>query len=621
MLRLLCLFRSSYRVQSCSSPEPRLIVTLPQPLQSPSSPSRSSSSSTPTVAEYPVARYLGGELWACSDGAGRLYVVDASLREITATHELLHSSSNDGSPLLPFQLLSVLLQGDATTAVISYTTRSTLSAGGGRRAEEQSTYHVALVRFALRHISPEAQLLQQLVTLSGADIPSYAAFMGSRCCIGGPCVYTAGTSSQTLALESSPTATSSMNEPAADEIVDIPRAGANAFDVTAADTAEPAMPPPFSWTQETDSVTIVFPLPSAISAKDIKVVYTPSFVSLSVSSANLPTESAGMRSLPLPELAKAQFWDYIDAGTSTWTWERTGGDKGRFGVLALHLEKRHEGTRWPSAFKADAGAETGPNRLDARYLDVEETLDRTELLKITEAMEKFTSDIATGGEGGQGGLAGMEQRSSLLGEEFDMDVDADERASGKGIVFTWLEAVDTDSPAPRYNNRAETADLVTMPLPVTTSASQGEAHLESVSIRNDVDALLFTPPSPGAESWTHASTFPALTFVLASKRDVVQVYHYHDRLCIGLEAGSPAASQGSEAQAPYSTMRTSKMNAYLYYPPPPGSKAKTAKQRVIGLADPVGGAVLGAIGIERSGGVLDIAVLCEREVVILRNVL
>lgn len=611
------------KLESSSSPEPRPIVTLPQPLQAPMPSSSSSSSATPMVPEYPVARHLGGELWACSDGVGRLYVVDASSREITATHELLDSSSNS-SPLLPFQLLSVLLQGDAATAVVSYTTRCTSAASGGRRVKEQSTYHVALVRFALRtDASLEAQPLQQLVTLSGTDIPSYAAFIGSRCCIGGPCVYTAGTSSQSPTHEDSQTATPSMPEPAADEIVDIPREGANAFafDATAADPAEPVMPPPFSWTQETDSVTIVFPLPSAISAKDIKVVYTPSFVSLSISSTNLPPEPAGTRSLPLPELVRAHFWDYIDAGTSTWTWERTGGDKGKFGVLALHLEKRHEGTRWPSVFKADAEAQAGSNKSDTRYLDVEEMLDRTELLKITEAMEKFTSDIASGREDGQGGLAGMEQRSSLLGEEFDMDVDADERASGKGIVFTWLEAVDTDSPALQPDKRAETADLVTLPLPATAPASQGQVRLESVSIRNDVDALLFTPPSPGVAAWTHASTFPALTFVLASKRDVVQVYHYHDRLCIGLEAGSPAASLGSEARAPYSSMRTSKMNAYLYYPPPPGSGAKTAKQRVVGLADPAAGAVLGAIGIERSGGALDIAVLCEKEVVILRNVL
>jgi hypothetical protein len=187
---------------------------------------------------------------------------------------------------------------------------------------------------------------------------------------------------------------------------------------------------------------------------------------------------------------------------------------------------------------------------------------------------------------------------------------------GRGVQFTWIDDV-AGSPT-LSTTQPEMAEIVSLPL--AQAFEEGTDGDNTIAIKHDVDGLLFAPPSDQSESgWTHISTFPALAFVLASKRDVVHVYHSSDKLCVALESGSPVGSQNTNASSSYGSMQTAKMNAYLYYPPPPGSKAKTAKQKVISLADPSAGAILGAASVRRSERSLDIAVLCERELVVIKD--
>ena len=547
-------------------------MTLPLPISS------SSLSSADPTAEYPVARFLRDNLWACTDGTGNLYLVDAVQKGIIANHELL----DDSGALLPFCLHAVSLQNDNCLCIVS-----AASTAPSTKGKDKASYQVMLVKIRLETSSGTQRLIPS-VTLRGSDIPQYAFFRRDRCYVGATCRYRAkSNTSATVAEVVQPT---TMDADA--EIVDIPRAGQ-----TSGPLENQNPPPPYSWTQDTDTVTLVFPLPSNTSAKNVKVVFIPTAISLDVLSSAEDTSS-------IPRLSSIKLWDTIDAYTSTWTWEKAGGDQGKYGVLALHLEKKHEGTRWTSAFKPASDGNAG---VDARYLHVEETLDRSQLLQITEALEKYTSDQTSGAGSG---MADFEQRSSLLGEEFDADVDGDERQSGKSLVFTVIEDIAAEAPE-ASSDKAEAADLLSVPFPAD-DADQG------IVIKHDVDGLYFQLDD--AENWKHASTYPALGFVLASKRDVVQIYHYKDKLCIGLETGSPVGMQGSQAGRSYSSMQSSKMNAYLYFPPPPGSKAKSAKQKVVGLADSNAGAVLGALAFER-GDMLDIAVLCERELVVLQDVL
>lgn len=433
--------------------------------------------------------------------------------------------------------------------------------------------------------------LQSKMSLRGSDLPLHVAFVGQRCCLGSSSQYRLANGAALSADSDAP----DHSEASRHETVGVPRTGEEATVIaSSADTR----PPPYSWHQQSDSVTVVFPLPSTISAKDIKIVFRPNIISMVVSSDQGKEHE-------LPKLLSAKLWSDIDAGISTWTWEKVGGAQGKYGLLSLHLEKKYEDTRWPHVFKQDDNAE-----LEKRYMNVEETLDRSELAKITEALEKFTQEAAGGG------MTAMQQRSSLLGDEMDEEVDMSEIHEGRGMQFTWIEDV---GGSPSLSTlQPEMSEVVSLPLPQAYGDAQEQDS--SIAIKHDVDGLLFSPPSERSESpWTHISTFPALAFVLASKRDVVQVYHSSDKLCLALESGSPVRSQNTNASSSYSSMQTAKMNAYLYYPPPSGSKAKTAKQKVISLADPSAGAILGAAGIRRSEKSLDIAILCEKELVVIRD--
>lgn len=495
---------------------------------------------------------------------------------------MLDSSQQD---LLPFCLHTVDLQGDVVICAISAMSPANVQTGGGK-GKEKASYVFMLVKVPLAgHETPQQFL--PTITLHGSDIPQLVVLKQDQCIVGATCGYRTDAGFAPPAEEQA--------APADAESVGIPQA------VSSVETTSSSPPPPFSWTQDTETVTVVFPLPSTTVAKNVKVVFMPSAISLQISG----DEVGDARQLPV--LSGIKLWDAIDAGTSTWTWEKVGGDKGRYGILSLHLEKKHEGTRWTSLFKA---ASDGNEAVEARYLQVEETLDRSELIQITEALEKYTSD-QTSGVGS--GMAGFEAKSSLLGEEFDADVDSDERQSGKSLDLTEIEGVKGDAPQCVHNAKAEAADMVSVPLPSVSA----EGSSSSIIVKHDVDGLLFEIFDAG---WKHTSTYPALSFILASKRDVVQVYHHQDKLCIGLESGSPVGGQSGNAGRSYSSFGGAKMNAYLYYPPPPGSKAKSAKQKVVGLADSSAGAVIGAAAIQRDAR-LDIAVLCEREVVVLHDVL
>ena len=49
----------------------------------------------------------------------------------------------------------------------------------------------------------------------------------------------------------------------------------------------------------------------------------------------------------------------------------------------------------------------------------------------------------------------------------------------------------------------------------------------AVLLKHDMDGHVFTPPSPiSFSAWTHTETVPAISYVLASKRDAHPIYMY-----------------------------------------------------------------------------------------------
>lgn len=539
------------------------------------------------MPEYPAARHLKDSIWACSDGFGNLYVVDAEKKAILSSHELLESDSNI---LLPFALNAATVSGSSGYAILSGSVQSHGSQSSSR------PFRVDVVQFSLEAAATGTLPLQKVTQLIGTDLPTYTAFSNDKAILGSSAKYRPLASDTTVESSSAEASEQQASyEPKPDEIVGIPRRGEEP-QIPLADA-----PPPYSWNQTSESVTVVFPLPTIVNVKDIKVVFRPKAVSLMIAGAG-----ESHHKLPLPQLDTAKLWDEIDAGVSTWTWEKTGGDKGKFGILALHLEKKHEDTRWVHVFQQDENP-----HLRKEYFEVEETLDRSELAKITEAMEKFTQDLASTGVEGK---SNFDQRSSLLGDELDIEVDAPDISNGKGVVFTWVSGIGSEQSRVEPDSEDEVVEHISTALPTAGPAAP------SIIVKHDVDGLLFEPPSDPSRQWTHTSTYPALGFVLASKRDVVHVYHHSSRFAIGLEMGTSIEAQQSSALASYGSVPSSKMNAYLYFPPPPGSKAKTAPQKVVRLGEASAGAVLGAIALEFEGG-LNVAVLCERELILMKRVL
>lgn len=114
---------------------------------------------------------------------------------------------------------------------------------------------------------------------------------------------------------------------------------------------------------------------------------------------------------------------------------------------------------------------------------------------------------------------------------------------------------------------------------------------DSLVVKRSYDGLLFEP------KWRHVSTYPALAYVLASKRSLNMrfILHHQDKFCIAIESGG---------------------NVWAYFPPPPGQRVKIAKQAVARLDDDLG-AVLGCGLLEGVGVVL----LCDKGLCVLKGLM
>ncbi|KAL7007635.1 hypothetical protein EMMF5_002711 [Cystobasidiomycetes sp. EMM_F5] len=557
-------------VSACqpATAQAQFILQLPQPIEAVASSSRS-------PAEYPVARHVQGAIWIATDGLGRAYTIDVEAKALRATFELSLSGS-DG--ITPFRLQAIQPVSLSEVQLLM----STMSAA----ASKALRYRVIIGKIGLQQMC-EAQQIVVLTELSGSDLPSFSMFLDGKCCIGATDVFTASEQdADIIQLESESLTAEFIGTP-------VEARESTALDSTtaAAATSEPSNPP-FSWTQDLETVTLMFPLPSETATKDIKIVFRRNDISLLITNDAVP----GTTSFTTPRLLQAKLWDTIDAGVSTWTWEPA---TSHFGALCLHLEKKNEGVRWTYVFKQDDAS------VGKLYHTVEETLDRSQLLAITEAMEKYTASGPEAPHAEQ--TRDNAQKGGILGE-FDEDLDFTDGSEGRNMVFTYVSGLNGPS-LPQTSHNTEAVEIISMPITTNSIIERG------ILIKHDVDAMLFTASSVEPVSWTHRTTYPALAFILASKRDVSHVYHIDHRLCFGLETGLPAQHANT------ATSSSAKRNAYLYYPPPPGSSARTARQKLYSLGNPSFGAILGAVAINRPQNRIDVAVLCEKAVVVLSEVL
>ncbi|KAJ2677217.1 hypothetical protein IWW42_000022 [Coemansia sp. RSA 1085] len=252
---------------------------------------------------------------------------------------------------------------------------------------------------------------------------------------------------------------------------------------------------PYYWTQTQTDVTVCIDLPEAVKASQV--------------SCKLERSSLSLQFLDSTECAEKytyenrQLCDSIIADESVWTLEN-----GR--LLTFYLQKEHEGARWSSVFKGDDG--------------VMETIDPSEFVTIRERLEKYTAnepEVA----------ANVPLMQPYVDQDSGGDPEQQEQVTEDPTIFSvrsWSTGL------------AEASSVVGSPdwlCPAFSRASHfSETPLPPVCLKFDVDGVVFAfhaspsyqkshappgniPPAHSNVCARHASTFSALSYVQASKRE------------------------------------------------------------------------------------------------------
>ncbi|KAF8627383.1 hypothetical protein AX17_006198 [Amanita inopinata Kibby_2008] len=548
---------SAYRVVLvnllANPPSFRVVYELPNPVQS---------AESLTQREYPSAAFCALDVIFVADGNGLLYVL--RLREEQVSDVIGVFTITPGSLEAPFRLHSLhRVAPDTTIAILS--SRHYESALINERQSMKPGYvefDIWGVKFDLSALPfNEVMPLQVLWQRKGREVPFYTNYnpeLDAFLLIGGDTYRELAAPPQ------------SSYEPSPDEYVPIPRANEN-LDSEKQDLPKPH---PYSWTQMSDSVTVAFPLPSSTPKSRIKVVFSTKALTVHVD-----TETDG--AIPMPNYFEKPLWDDIHPSSSYWTWDREA--EHSFGLLTLHLDKANEGVRWMQVFAAAATASANPDDLE-----VPETLDPSELWKIREALEKYTAALRTGEDASGLGLGtGI---PSLAEGEMDEEVDA---SVGREAYQTWVD-VNGRVPAWWKNAREIPCHILSTPLP-------GQPQLEfTFIIKTGVDGAVFTLESAAnPPKWKHSSTFSALSFVLASKRDTRFTFHT-DTAVFAFEGG----------------VRDRGGNVYIYRAAPLADR--WAKQTIVKVDDGRGGSLLG-VGAWNTAQGLVLVCLTEGELVLVKT--
>jgi len=174
-------------------------------------------------------------------------------------------------------------------------------------------------------------------------------------------------------------------------------------------------------------------------------------------------------------------------------------------------------------------------------------------------------------------------------------------AVGTETCITWVPAAADGDIDPAWAR--EDWDV---PFTALSAPLPGIGNEVSMVVKHTIDGLLFVlsdeDKASGTPVWTHSSTFSALAFVLASKRDTRFTYHVPSKAVLAFEGGGPEYGG----------------NLYVYRDAKP--KSNLAKQAILKLTGYTSGSLLG-VGAIRNGEEVVILCLCERELLVLRNVL
>lgn len=504
-----------------------------------------------------------------SDGTGSLSVLD--IPETGSANFLglfeLPTTANEKRPV-PFRIHNVFeVTTTKATAILSsrcYTDNVEVSEVKER---QRKTAHVEFDIWAVQFSLPlgqsqdEARSMDILWHRRGEHVPIFNEYDHSRAAylLFGGSVY------RPIGVSAPPS-----YEPSSDELAPIFRQNENVD----AEANGPTKPPPYSWSQTNDEVTVAFPFPSNTEKSNIKVSFSSRTLTVHVRTNELADSVTPLR------YSMKQLWDGIQPSTSFWTWDRHA--EHSFGLLTLHLDKQNDGTRWMQVF-ASAGTSVSPE--DESDIEVPETLDPSELWKIRESLEKYSSSLRDG-EDSSGLGRGV---PSLAGGEMDDEVDL---SIGREAYLTWI-AADGSVLSPD--------DAVPFSLLSTTVPGVRTSEV-SIVIKNSLDGVIFSlVPTEAPPTWKHIGTFSALAFVLASKQDTRFTYHIPSKAVLAFENGT----------------RDRGGNVYIYRSAP--TSERWAKQTVLKVSHGSSGSLVGVGALKISSERYILLCLCEGELVVIHD--
>jgi hypothetical protein len=239
----------------------------------------------------------------CADGHGTLYVLTLSstnTAELLGFYELPSSLTHSGSSLAPFRLHTASFVDGQVIAVLSFKCfDEPPPAVSSTRKIPPAEFDVVAIRIppdtATNTTVPRP--LDILWHRRGANVPLYLAYEKQRSVF----ILAGGSPYRRIGQPGVV-----HHEPSPNESAPIP----NADDPSL--PTEPAKPPPYAWTQDSEEVTLAFPFPSRTTTGDINVLFSPQTLTVLVQGVDFPRYAA----VPL--------WGGISPSSSFWTWDAHG---------------------------------------------------------------------------------------------------------------------------------------------------------------------------------------------------------------------------------------------------------------------------------------------------------
>ncbi|KAF9104062.1 hypothetical protein BGX27_010259 [Mortierella sp. AM989] len=307
-----------------------------------------------------------------------------------------------------------------------------------------------------------------------------------------------------------------------------------------------ATDPPYVWTQTETEVTICFGLPKGTTKHAIHCKFSRQGLELQVNLSQSVDQT-----VRLPNLDKMPLFDMVQPDECFWTLEPAAG------ILTITLEKKNAKTRWTQVFAE--GVDIDP---------VEETLDPSVFAEYKAALEKYTTDNAGAGPG----------RDSTVLPSLAQDPQEEIDEEGEEIKFSWIQSKG-GADIVRATTIGTGHDWIGQAFSSFASHQGDEKsfNLPTVCLKHDVDGLVYMIQHvPGSEpllssiqqedgimKFVHVSTFDALAFVQASKREKRFVMH--------------------DPHGRFSVIVESSRNVYIYWHTP-DTKMKQERQTVVDVS-------------------------------------